>query len=99
MNTATDTKTVSTYCSNAAGSEKKRRAMIKRLKDLFPTFKESSHFTAKILLYGHFQEPNKKENEVCGIAQYYYWKEICRFILSTGRFSDVFGHRVKIKER
>ena len=76
-----------------------RRAMIKRLKDLFPTFKESSHFTAKILLYGHFQEPNKKENEVWEVTQCFYWKEICRFILSTGRFSDVFGHRVKIKER
>ena len=71
--------------------------MIRRIRRKWPRFVEHNHFTAKVFLYGHFQKPRRKEMTL--EAQVMFWKQLCQFITDTDKFTDLFGGRVKQKER
>ena len=76
---------------------KQRRAMISRIRRRWLRFVEHNHFTAKVMLYGYFHKPRRRE--ITEEVQLMLWRELCQFITETDRFTDLFGGRVKQKER
>ena len=71
--------------------------MISRIRSEWSRFVEHNHFMAKVLLYGYMQKPRRKE--ITLEIQTMFWKQLCQFIEETDKFTDLFGGRVKQKER
>ena len=74
--------------------------MLRQVKFDWMLFQRKKHFTAKQFIYGYFRElPPKTKRVVDQRVQLIFWKNLCLFVANSGRFTDLFGGLVKVKDK